>query len=312
MPELRKDPITGRWVIIATDRIRRPSDFTRQPVPPPVAGRMCPFCPGNEQKTPPEIYAIREGSGRDQPGWSVRVVPNKFPVLGIEGDLNSQAEGMFDRMNGIGAHEVIIETPDHMTSLAEMPQQQVERVLWTFRERVRDLKRDFRLRYILLFKNHGEAAGASLEHPHSQLIALPVIPKRVKEELDGAKQYFEYRDRCIFCDLVRQESMAAKRVVAEIDRFIVLSPFAPRFPFETWILPRRHESHYEDADPDSIPDLAWVLRSVLRKLDKVLERPPYNFIFHSAPVQEPRTERYHWHIEIIPKLTRVAGFEWGT
>lgn len=311
MPELRKDPITGRWVIIATDRARRPSDFSRQPVPPPTA-RFCPFCYGNEQKTPPEILAYRRHGGANEPGWSVRVVPNKFPVLGIEGDLNRQGEGMFDKMNGIGAHEVIIESPDHALSLADVSDKQVEEVLWAFRDRIIDLKKDRRFRYIVLFENHGEAAGASLEHPHSQLIALPVIPKRVKEEIDGAKQYFDFKERCVYCDIMRQETAAGVRLVTETDRFVVMSPYAPRFPFETWILPKRHESHFEDADAPSLENLAWVLRTTLRKIDKALERPAYNFIVHSAPVQDPPEPYYHWHIEIIPKLTRVAGFEWGT
>jgi UDPglucose--hexose-1-phosphate uridylyltransferase len=311
LPELRKDPITGRWVIIATDRAKRPSDFIRQSVPLPVS-KVCPFCYGNEAKTPPEVLAYRNSGGPNEPGWRVRVVPNKFPVLGIEGDLNRQGDGMYDKMNGIGAHEVIIETPEHQLTLAEMAEKQVEETLWAFRDRVNDLKKDRRFRYILLFKNHGEAAGASLEHPHSQLIALPVIPKRVKEEVDGARQFYDFKERCVFCDIIRQEAAAGVRLVTETDRFTVIEPYAPRFPFETWILPKRHESHFEESDAATLQNLAWVLRSTLRKLDKVLERPAFNFIVHSAPVQDPALPHYHWHLEIIPKLTKVAGFEWGT
>lgn len=298
-------------MIIATDRAKRPTDFIRQPVPPPKA-RVCPFCNGNESKTPPEVLAYRDSGGPNEPGWRVRVVPNKFPVLGIEGDLNRQGDGMYDKMNGIGAHEVIIETADHAVELPNMAEKQVEEVFWAFKERVNDLKKDRRFRYILLFKNHGEAAGATLEHPHSQLIALPVVPKRVKEEVDGAKLFYEFKERCIFCDVIRQESSSGSRLVAETDRFVVLEPYAPRFPFETWILPKRHESHFEDADAATLQNLAWILRSTLRKIDKVLERPAYNFIIHSAPVQEAELPHYHWHLEIIPKLTKVAGFEWGT
>ncbi len=311
MPELRKDPITGRWVIIATDRAKRPTDFIRQPVPPPPPG-VCPFDYGNEQKTPPEVLAYRNGGGRDEPGWRVRVVPNKFPVLGIEGGLDRQGEGMYDKMNGIGAHEVIIETPQHCLTLAEMPERQIEEVLWAFKDRVNDLKKDSRFRYIILFKNHGEAAGASLAHPHSQLIALPVVPSTVKEEVDGARLFYEMKERCIFCDIIRQETLAGLRLVMETERFTVIQPYAPRFPFETWILPNRHGSHYEDADALALKDLAWVLRSTMRKIDRVLEQPAYNFIVHSAPVQEAELPHYHWHFEIIPKLTKVAGFEWGT
>jgi UDPglucose--hexose-1-phosphate uridylyltransferase len=308
---LRKDPITGRWVIIATDRAKRPSDFIRQSAAPPGGG-VCPFDYGNEHKTPPEVLSYRNSGGRDEPGWRVRVVPNKFPVLGIEGELNRQGEGMYDKMNGVGAHEIIIETPQHNVTLAEMQEHQIEEVLWAFRDRVNDLKRDRRFKYILLFKNHGELAGASLEHPHCQLIALPVIPRRVKEEVDGAKLFYELKERCIFCDIIRQETVGGARLVTETERFAVLEPYAPRFPFETWILPKHHRSHYEDADAPTLKDMAWVLRSTMRKIDKVLERPAYNFIVHSAPVQEPALEHYHWHLEIIPKLTKVAGFEWGT
>jgi UDPglucose--hexose-1-phosphate uridylyltransferase len=311
VPELRKDPVTGRWVIIATDRAKRPGDFIRQPVPPAVA-RICPFDSGNERKTPPEILAYRDSGGRDEPGWRVRVVPNKFPVLGIEGELNRQGEGMYDKMNGIGAHEVIVETPDHAAAFCDLPERQVEEVLWAFKERVNDLKKDRRFRYILLFRNYGDAAGASLEHPHSQLIALPVIPKRVKEEVDGARLFYDLKERCIFCDIIHEESSANSRLVMETDRFVSLEPYAPRFPFETWILPKLHESHFEESDAPMLHDLARVLRSTLRRIDRALERPAYNFIVHNAPVQDPALPHYHWHVEIIPRLTKVAGFEWGT
>jgi len=298
-------------VIIATDRAKRPSDFIRQPVPPPTS-RICPFDYGNEQKTPPEVLAYRNSGGRDEPGWRVRVVPKKFPVLGIEGDLNRQGEGMYDKMNGIGAHEVIIETPDHCATLGELPERQIEEVLWAYKDRVNDLKKDRRFRYILLFRNHGEAAGATLEHPHSELIALPVIPKQVKEEVDGARQFYDFKERCIFCDILREEKKTGSRLVMETERFTMIEPYAPRFPFETWILPKRHESHFEDSDAATLANLAWMVRATIRKLDKVLEQPAYNFIVHSAPVQEPPLAYYHWHLEIIPKLTKVAGFEWGS
>jgi len=233
-------------------------------------------------------------------------------VLGIEGDLNRQGEGMYDKMNGIGAHEVIIEGPDHTKTFGELPEKRIEEVLWAFKDRVNDLKKDQRFRYILLFKNHGEAAGATLEHPHSQLIALPVIPKRVKEEFDSSKLFYELKERCIFCDIIRQEGAAGIRLITETDRFTVLAPYAPRFPFETWILPKRHESHYENSDAATLANLAWVLRTTIRKIDKSLERPAFNFIVHSAPVQEVPLPYYHWHLEITPRLTKVAGFESGT
>ncbi len=311
MPELRKDPITGRWVIISTDRARRPTDFTRDTVE-PTGARFCPFCPGNEDKTPPEVLSYHTEGLTHGGRWSLRTVPNKFPALRVEGELDRQGEGLYDRMNGIGAHEVVIETPDHMATLSTMDERQVAEMLWAFRDRVLDLKRDKRLRYVMLFKNHGEAAGATLEHPHSQIIALPVVPKRVQEELDGARKYFEFKERCVYCDILRQDLKDSDRVILETDEFAAVAPFASRFPFETWLIPRRHESHFENIRESEVANLAWVLRNVLRKMDRVLEKPAFNLIVHSAPVQEATSEHYHWHVEIIPKLTRVAGFEWGT
>lgn len=311
MPELRKDPVTGRWVIIATDRAKRPNDFTREHAI-PKGGRFCPFCPGNEQKTPPEILAFRQHGQADDGGWTLRVVPNKFPALRVEGDLKRQGDGMYDRMNGIGAHEVIIETPNHLATLSDLSEKHIEDVFWAFRDRILDLRKDRRLRYIMIFKNHGEAAGASLEHTHWQLIALPVVPKRVQEEVDGARQYYGYKERCIYCDIIHNELETGARVVLETDHFVVIAPYAPRFPFECWILPRRHNSHFEASEAAAYQNLAWVLRTTLRKIDRVLERPPYNCIIHSGPLQDGPMQHYHWHMEIIPKLTRVAGFEWGT
>ncbi len=312
MPELRKDPITGRWVIISTDRAKRPSDFLRQSVV--IRGvEMCPFCPGNESKTPPEIVAYgRSGGEANTRGWAIRVVPNKFPALGIEGSLDREGEGLFDRMNGVGAHEIVIETPDHKSTLAMLSDKTLEEVLGAYRDRMIDLKNDKRFRYLLLFKNHGEAAGASLEHTHSQLIALPIIPKRVQEELDNSQRYFQQKERCIFCDMIRQEIETGSRVILENETFIALAPYAPRFPFETWILPRAHSSAYENMPAANYGSLARLLREFLRRLDSVLAFPAYNYVIHTSPVGEENNEYYHWHLEMMPKLTKVAGFEWGT
>jgi UDPglucose--hexose-1-phosphate uridylyltransferase len=242
----------------------------------------------------------------------VRVVPNKFPALGIEGNLNRQAEGMFDRMNGIGAHEVIVETNDHTASLATLPPKKIEDVLWTFRDRILDLKKDRRFKYILIFKNHGDSAGASLEHAHSQLIALPIVPIYVAEEIEGAKQYYIYKERCVFCDIVQQETESGVRLVAENDDFVTIAPYAPRFPFETWILPKQHESSFENSSSRMFENLAKAIRVLLNKADQVLDNPAYNLVIHSSPTQDPANDHYHWHIEYVPKLTRTGGFEWGT
>lgn len=312
MPELRKDPIIGRWVIISTDRAKRPTDFVRESVQ--IKGNgFCPFCYGNESKTPPEVLAYgRNGGGANQPGWSIRVVPNKFPALGIEGDIDRQGEGLYDKMNGVGAHEVIIETPVHDLTLALLPEKSVEDVLWAYRDRMLDLKNDRRFRYILLFKNHGEAAGASLEHTHSQLIALPIVPKRVREEVDSARRYYQEKERCIFCDMIRQEIETGVRVITENDHFIAIAPFAPRFPFETWLLPKQHSSSFENNQSPIYASLARLLKNCLLRLDTVLDRPAYNYTLHSSPIGEEINDHYHWHIEMMPKLTKVAGFEWGT
>ena len=314
MPELRRDPVTGRWVIISTDRQKRPNDFRFERAA--ILGReYCPFCPGHESLTPPEIYSVRQnGNGANGPGWDLRVVPNKFPALQVEGSLDRVGEGMFDRMNGIGAHEVIIETPDHDRPLAAMGEPEIERVLNAYRERILDLQRDIRLKYILVFKNHGAAAGATLEHPHSQLIALPIVPDFVREEIDGARRHFQVKDRCVFCDIVREEARDGRRVIAENADVIAIAPYAPRFPFETWLLPRRHGARFETAAQHEYQSLARLLKNVLQRMDKALESPPFNLIVHTSPFvpADDIAAVYHWHVEIMPKLSRVAGFEWGT
>ena len=272
----------------------------------------CPFCEGHEHMTKGELLSRRRnGSHPNQPGWDLRVVPNQFPVLRVEGGLERQGEGLFDKMNGIGAHEVIIESPKHDDTLATMSPETVEQVLSAFRERVLDLKQDRRFRYIIIFKNYGAAAGSALTHSHSQLIALPIVPREVREEVDGAKEHFEKKERCVFCDIVRQEA-GGKRLVAENADMIALAPYAPRFPFETWILPKHHRSSFEDAERHEYVSLARLMGDVLRRMNKTLELPPYNLLIHSAPLAESASDYYHWHVEIIPTPTRVAGFEWAT
>ncbi len=311
MPELRKDPIIGRWVIISTERGKRPGDFP--PVEAASRGGFCPFDSGNEDKTPPEVFAFREvDTEPNTPGWRVRVVPNKFPALMIEGPMVRRGEGVFDKMSGIGAHEVVIETPDHGTSLCELAVDHVADVAKAFIHRINDLKQDERFRYILVFKNHGEQAGASLEHPHTQLIATPIVPKRVAEELRGSEQHYSLKERCVFCDILHQELEDGVRLVTENEGFASVTPFASRFPFETWVLPKWHTARFEDMSDSQVLLLADMLKDTLYRLRCALNAPPYNFIIHTAPCQESDLLYYHWHIEIIPKLTKVAGFEWGT
>lgn len=310
MTELRKDPVVGRWVIISTERAKRPHEFP--PEPAPRTEGVCPLCPGSERMTPPEILGYRQGGQPNDPNWTLRVVPNKFPALRIEGELGKAADGIYDRMHGIGAHEVVIESERHDVDLFDLPEKRFEDVLWAYRDRILDLKKDNRFKSVLIFKNHGAAAGASLSHSHSQLIALPVIPKRVMEEMNGCLEYYRFRDRCLFCDIVVQEMDQKVRIVEETGEFLAFSPYAPRFPFETWIVPKRHQCAYEMIEGDQAKALAAVFRRTLRRLNLALENPPFNFIVHSAPFQERAADFFHWHIEIMPKLTKVAGFEWGS
>ena len=322
MPELRKDPVIGRWVIISTERARRPIDFA-SPHDESEAQEPCPFCEGQEAHTPPEIYALRHSSTKpNTPGWSVRVVPSIKPVLGIEGDLSRRAKGMYDVMNGIGAHEIVVEGPQHVANIADVPVEQIHDALKASVTRITDLEHDPRFRYCLWFKNYGTVAGAGrIRHARSQLIATPVTPKRVKEELAGTRRYFEDKERCLVCDLIAQEREMKDRIVLDSTHLVVLCPFASRFPFELAFFPKRHTCDFAAMKPEEIADVASALKGVLTRLKTVLDDPPYNFVLHTAPFRRHRLkagywktieEDYHWHIELIPRLTRVAGFEWGS
>jgi UDPglucose--hexose-1-phosphate uridylyltransferase len=263
--------------------------------------------------TPPEIIAFRHpGSQRNGPGWWVRVVPNKFPALAVEGDLNKLGLGMYDWMNGVGAHEVIIETPEHSRSLALLDARQIEDVLWAYRARYLDLKKDPRLKYILIFRNHGRVAGASLAHPHSQLIATPMVPGDVAAEMAGAKRYESYRERCVYCDIMRQERDESARLVAENEAFIAFEPYASKYPFETWVMPKRHGPSFAAISAEEQASFAAILGETLRRVHVTLDDPPYNFTIHTAPCDSDERSDYHWHLEIFPRLTITAGFEMGT
>ncbi len=314
MPQLRKDPVTREWVIIATERSRRPSDFNlpEDSSTKPAFAENCPFCPGHEDKTPPEVLAFRSTpNAPDTAGWWVRVVSNKFPALQVEGDLDRGGYGMYDYMNGVGAHEVIIETPEHNKCIATIAPRQAEEVWWAARERMIDLSRDPRFKYILVFRNHGKVAGASLEHPHSQLIALPMVPMQVKQEIIGADRYYDYHDRCIYCDMIRQELNFGQRVIMETEEFVAFSPFAPKYPFETWVMPKKHTKSFVDSE-EKIPEFSHVLQSMLKRIGKTLKHPPYNYTLHTSPFDSENDHIFHWHLEIMPRLTIAAGFEMGT
>lgn len=312
MAEFRKDPVIGRWVIVAEERVDRPSQFV-SPKDQTVGRDRCPFCPGREGETPPELLAFRDDWKPNGPGWWVRVVENKYPALSPKVELDRQGKGMYDYISGFGHHEVVIETPDHDADISTLPHRQVEELIWAYRDRYIELTRDNRVRFVLIFKNYGRTAGASIEHPHSQVIAMPAVPKRLAEELEGAEQYYNIKDRCVFCDMVREEAQnGAARLVNENNAFICFVPFAARFPYEICILPKTHQSHFADITKEQVMGLGRLLKESLNQLASALDHPPYNLMFHTAPPTIGRVEYYHWHIEILPRLTTPAGFEWGS
>jgi UDPglucose--hexose-1-phosphate uridylyltransferase len=310
-PELRKDPVLGRWVIIAGERGQRPNPFHSYTTVVP-SDDPCPFCPGHEGMTPKEVLLYQGGGPKGGGGWQVRVVPNLYPALRIEGSHDKRGEGLYDMMRGIGAHEIVVETPRHDEDPASFAREQMAEVINAWRERMIDLLRDTRFQYVLVFKNHGPAAGASLHHAHSQIIAVPVTPVRIEMELAGAGRYYDYRGRCIYCDMLLQELADTRRLVAQNADFVAFTPFASRFPFEVTIMPRRHEPFFQTVTPALTAALAEILIDVLRRYKLALKDPPYNFVLHSAPPGYAHPDRYHWQVEVLPKLTEVAGFEWGS
>lgn len=312
MREFRKDPIIGRWVIISSERAQRPYAFVKYTREVDDV-ETCPFCWGNEKFTPSEIIAYRPpNTQKDTPGWQVRTIPNKYPALRVEGEVIKSAEGIYDKITGIGAHEVIIETPQHDKDLYQLEHKNVVDIFRMYRDRILDLKRDIRFEYILIFKNCGKDAGATLSHPHSQLIAMPMVPIRIKQELNGARTYYELKERCIYCDIVLEEIKHVERVVIENDDFVAICPYASRFPFEIWVLPKRHDPMYEDIQDNELKNLASIMQSINKKLNLALENPPYNYLLHTSPLKDGNLKYYHWHIETIPKLSGIGGFEWGT
>lgn len=316
MPELRKDPVTREWVIIAVERAKRPSDFAflenTCPDDRPEWSENCPFCPGNEARTPPEVLAYRKQGAPNTPGWWIRVVSNRYPALAIEGGLNKAGRGLYDTMNGVGAHEVIIETPSHNKNLARIEESAIADLVWAWRDRYLDLRKDRRFQYIVIFRNQGELAGASLVHPHCQLVATPVVPLDIVQEMEGFKRYAEFHDRCIMCDTLRQELDDGERMVLENDYFAALEPFASKYPFETMIIPKIHRGAFADMLPAEVEQFASILKGALLKLEVCLRNSPYNFNLHIAPCNQETADGFHWHLDIVPRLTTAAGFEMGT
>jgi UDPglucose--hexose-1-phosphate uridylyltransferase len=329
MSELRTDPITGRDVIIAETRSQRPGAFDTMDDPP--EGGTCPFCAGNESLTPGEVAALRrDGTRADEPGWQVRVVPNKYPatvtpggaatgerdtVAGEDDDDadNDRATGeLFQTVPASGAHEVIIESPRHIRCVTELSASEQADVFRMYASRLADHRASGLYRYGLLFKNVGSAAGASMPHTHSQLIALAAVPAGVAEELAGSLEFHTSTGRCVYCRMIELERSRCARVVAESKSLVAVCPFASRFPYETWLLPREHASEYESVSSCQAGEVASLMARMLRGLERLLDRPAYNYFIHSAPFDTHTLDHYHWHIELIPRLTKIAGFECGS
>jgi UDPglucose--hexose-1-phosphate uridylyltransferase len=315
MPELRQNPATKEWVIIATERAKRPEELGagNQPIASSEQDG-CPFCPGNEGKTPKEVLSYRSFDTKPgEPGWWIRIIPNKFAALEPAGDLTRIKQvDFFTSMAGVGEHEVLIESPNHNLILATMEQKQAEEIFLAYRERYKTLSQDKRFEMVIIFKNHGVKAGTSLKHPHSQLIATPVTPMHIRHRIEEAMRYFDDSGKCVYCTMIEKEKEAKTRIVIETDNFIVFEPFAAISPFETWVVPKKHNSTFDNICPDQCRELAFVMRQTMIKIYRTLNNPDYNFMIFSAPCHERDLEYYHWHIQIVPRVTAVAGFEMGS
>ena len=314
-PELRKNVVTREWVIIAKGRGGRPSDFAAANEGQkklPAYDNSCPFCPGNERMTPAEVFAIRTDGSPNSMGWNVRVVPNKFAALRAGGSDQVRQEGLHSLRDGYGAHEVIIESPLHNKDIWQMKNEEVEAVIEAYRQRYLAFESAESLHHVLIFRNHGRQAGTSLDHPHSQLIAAPVMSHQLQIELQGGAAFWEYLGKCVFCALIEDELASGERVVLETDHFVVVAAYAGRYPLETWILPKRHAIRFAGMSEAEASDLARVLKEMLGRLAATLNQPSYNYAIHTAPAEEHNVRAYHWHMEIFPRITTLGGFELGS
>lgn len=310
MPELRQNLISGEWVIISTERAKRPEDFVKvkkEKVELPVYKENCPFCPGNEAMTPSENYRVG-----DEKKWKVRVTYNKFPALSAQGERTRKIDGMYHSMNGVGIHEVIVENPRHNTLTALMSDEEVTDIIRTYKNRFIFIQKDNRVEAVIIFKNHGVSAGTSLEHPHSQLIATPIVPPQVRYRLAQAIHYFDDTGRCIFCDTIDNELKTKARIVLETEYFISFVPYAALSPFHMWIFPKRHMASFIEINEDEIKDMAKNLKTTLAKLYYGLDNPDFNYTIRSIPTCEKGNEYFHWYISLIPRITQTAGFELGS
>ena len=312
MSELRQDPTTREWVIVAPERAKRPQPKVRKSTSGlPSWDASCPFCPGNESQTPDEVFRIPISSAGS--AWAVRVVPNRFAALALNGDITRREEGhLFRKMDGIGAHEVIIESPPHNTPMALMAYQQVEKVLIAYQQRYNTLKKNRQFKFITIFKNHGWTSGTSLAHPHSQLVATPIITPYYHRRFDVAHDYYSDIGSCLYCDLLAAELQEEKRVVVGTKEFVVLQPYASRVPYETWVIPRMHAASFGLLRAEHIAELATVLKDTLFCLYQELDDPAFNLMVDTSTTVDEEDPYYHWHIRIVPRRTTIAGFELGS
>jgi UDPglucose--hexose-1-phosphate uridylyltransferase len=311
MPQLRKDPLSDRWVIYAEGREERPNEFER--VERRRADVRCPFCAGHEGDTPPHIAAYRSTSAGSSNGdsWLVRVVPNKYPALLASGRTDPTQRGLYVDCDAVGAHEVIVETPRHVASLTELTAEEARLLMSAYCDRIRAIQNLPRVKYALVFKNVGPEAGASLEHAHSQVVATPMVPSEVQRELTACRRLHREHKQCFFCRVIQDELAHGLRLAAQSERFVAVCPYASRMPYEVWVLPREHQSHFERQEPDELAELADFLRRLIGRLESRHARLAYNYFLHTAPLDAAALRHYHWHIEVFPRLTTTAGFEWG-
>jgi UDPglucose--hexose-1-phosphate uridylyltransferase len=308
MSEIRKDPVTNKWVITLDDRNFKPGADYGIERNLPEHDKACPFCPGNEDKTGKTIFKADNPGG----GWQIRVIPNNNPYLKVETQLKNKGVGIFDIMTGTGANEVIIESPRHDLDFDRLETGHIEAIIRTYQERIFDLKNDTRLEYMLIFKNRGLRAGENIHHLHSQLMALPVVPASITDEIESSLKYFSFKKRCVYCDILENELALKERLIKESEHFILAAPFASQTPFEMWILPRRHSGHFHMITGAEVKDLAYILKDAVTRLNKALNNPSYNYMIHTTPVKQGEMAHYHWHIEILPRVKPIAGFEWGS
>ncbi|MGI5912797.1 MAG: galactose-1-phosphate uridylyltransferase [Syntrophomonadaceae bacterium] len=310
--ELRKDMVRDNWVIIATDRALKPNDF-------PInktwekerksGQQFCPFCEGNEIYTTEEIAAFRDNNTLpDTPGWTIRTIPNKFSAFKLDGALELKQSGIFESCNGLGQHEVVVETPQHGVEFYELPVEKIKQIYIMLQQRYNHLAGDPRVKYIQIYKNQGLFAGASLEHSHSQILALPSVPR----ENQGLIKYYNHEGKCLLCKIKEEELASRERLVYESEHFLLICPYASRFSYETWLIPRRHTEHFAGISNEELNDLSLIMKAFMPVMIECLSNPSYNIVINTAPVNQDIGGGYHWFMEIIPRLIVPAGVEFAT